>query len=828
MVIDFDKLGGINSGDSTINPRQIFDVLPEKDEKYEEYLRDVQTEVLNKWFNQHRNDKDTVIKMNTGSGKTVVGLLILKSCLNEGKGPAVYVVPDNYLLEQVFEEAKSLGIETTKNVEDPNFLKGDSILLVNLYKLINGKSVFGVEEKKIEIGSIIIDDAHACLDISEDQFSIKIPSHTELYNRVLSLFKESIGNQSPLKLVELESGDPNANVLVPFWTWIDKNDDIIQILHEEKDNQDSYQSLSFGWQLLKDTLHLCNCVIGTDEIEISPKFSPIHKIPSFVNAERRIFMSATISDDSVLVSHFDINSDSLVNAITPNSSNDIGERMILIPQEINPDISDEQLKSFYKRLSTRYNVVVIVPSRYKVPFWEEQADLILYNYNMNSGISKLKEGHVGLVIIVNKYDGIDLPKSACSVLVIDGLPDVRRKIDRIVESALQGSEASLTGKIQKIEQGMGRGIRSKDDYCTVFLMGKSLVSQLYVKGAISKFTPATNRQIELSEQVSKQLRGKTLEEFFGVIRYPLTRDSDWIKTARRALVDVEYNPQMQFNNQVVLERNAYNEAITKNYRGAANILLQAVNKEDNLILRGFLKQKMAEYIHFYDNVESQQTLMSAVKDNTQVTHPIEGITYDRMIPCDLSQAQELVKNIKSKYKSPNKYVLFINSLIENLVFKKGTSNLFEQGINDLAEVLGLKGQRPEKQYNKGPDNLWSVGNSLYLVIECKNGSDAEKISKKDCNQLNGSINWFKEVYDETNTFVPIMIHKSVTFDYSASPHKQIRIMNEELLSKLKSNLKSFSKVIIESCTDVRKVDELLNQYSLKGDNFIEEYTTLYK
>ena len=38
--------------------------------------------------------------MNTGGGKTVVGLLMLKSCLNEGVGPAVYVTPDNYLVSQ--------------------------------------------------------------------------------------------------------------------------------------------------------------------------------------------------------------------------------------------------------------------------------------------------------------------------------------------------------------------------------------------------------------------------------------------------------------------------------------------------------------------------------------------------------------------------------------------------------------------------------------------------------------------------------------------------------------------------------------------------------
>ena len=89
-----------------IEPRDIFMSLPQKSKQYE-YPRDVQSEVWKKWFDI-RNEKNCIIKMNTGSGKTVVGLLILQSCLNEGKGPAVYAVPDKYLVTQVCEEAQKL------------------------------------------------------------------------------------------------------------------------------------------------------------------------------------------------------------------------------------------------------------------------------------------------------------------------------------------------------------------------------------------------------------------------------------------------------------------------------------------------------------------------------------------------------------------------------------------------------------------------------------------------------------------------------------------------------------------------------------------------
>ncbi|MEE3809163.1 DEAD/DEAH box helicase family protein [Lysinibacillus fusiformis] len=828
MIIDFSKLNGNDSIDTILDPREIFDLLPEKDPKYDEYLRDVQTEVLNKWFDDSRDKKDVILKMNTGSGKTVVGLLMLKSCLNEKKGPAVYVVPDPYLVKQVMEEAHDLGIAVTDNINDSSFRKGEAILVINIYKLMNGKSNFGVNEVKVNIGSIVIDDAHACLDITEEQFTINIPKDSEVYSFIFELFKESIKQQSEIGLIELECSEPNAISLVPFWTWCEKTNEVMRILHSHKDSKDpKLKSLIFGWPFLKDNLHLCKCIIGSDGIEISPNFLPIHTLTSFENAKRRIFMSATISDDSVLVSHFNIDHTSITNAITPNSSNDIGERMILIPQELNPSIEDSDLKLFYKQLSQTNNVVIIVPSNYRARFWSDIADMTLNTSNLNVGIQALKNGHVGLVVVINKYDGIDLPKSACTILVIDGLPDVRSKRDRIQQSWFRGNELLTSGIIQKIEQGMGRGIRSKDDYCVVFLMGRSLVNHLYVNDALSHFTPATRKQIELSDMLAKQIRGKDLNDLNDVINYALSRNIDWIKTSKGALVKIKYESNINFNEKILLERKAYNEALKSNYRESSRLLLEAINKETNPIITGVLKQELAEYLQFYDPVEAQQTLMSAVNDNNQIIHPIEGIVYNKLMPSNVSQAQQLIDFINENFKNLNKFAIYLNNLIEKLIFLPKTSNAFEQAIMDLAFVLGFKGQRPENEYNRGPDNLWSIGNSKYFVIECKNGSESAKIIKHDCNQLNGSINWFYEKYDENNSCIPIMIHKSIEFEYAAAPNKNIRIINEEKLNLLKDNLANFSSSIPSSITNVQKIDELLEMYSFKEEQFIKCYSLKY-
>jgi replicative superfamily II helicase len=70
------------------------------------------------WFGQREN-ADTVIKLNVGSGKTLVGLLLLQSSLNEGIRSAIYIAPDKQLVDQVLAEAKALGIDAVDDPRDP-------------------------------------------------------------------------------------------------------------------------------------------------------------------------------------------------------------------------------------------------------------------------------------------------------------------------------------------------------------------------------------------------------------------------------------------------------------------------------------------------------------------------------------------------------------------------------------------------------------------------------------------------------------------------------------------------------------------------------------
>ncbi|MGB4812519.1 MAG: DEAD/DEAH box helicase family protein [Methylophilaceae bacterium] len=823
-MIDFKKISGGQNSDTALQPRDIFIALPEKVQGKFQYPRDVQSQVWDKWF-ARRNEQNLVLKMNTGSGKTVVGLLILKSSLNEGHGPAVYVVPDNYLVKQVIDEAKNLGIPVTENHHSPRFLSGKEILIINIHKLVNGRSVFGVGDEgiKIKIGSLIVDDAHACIDTIEEQFTLSITPDNPAFDVIYNEFKPALSAQCSAKAIELETGDPTAYMLVPFWAWQNKLDVVQKTLIKNKTHAD----IEWVWPLIKENLKLSRCVISSTSIEISPHCIPIHMIPSLHHAQRRVYMTATLVDDSILVSHFGVTDDSILSAIAPTTAGDIGDRMILMPQIINQEFSDVDIKKICAYAAKQFNVVIIVPSESRANFWADVANLTLKKDNIYDGIEQLKAGHVGIAVLVNRYDGVDLPQDACRLLVIDGVPDVRRLIDKVEQGVLLGSEQVSTQILQRVEQGMGRGVRASDDFCAVLLLGKSLISNIYAGGAIEKFSPGTKAQIQLSEQVSMQITNQSLKELWETINYCLSQDKDWVSASKGALTNIAPLEPKQMDKVTLGLRQAYDFASANNLSKAPTPILAALNSVDKL-LSSYLKQCAAEYFNLYDEVEAQKLLLSASEDNTRVLKPLAGIGYHKLESKGLNQARA-VKEYLATFPNPNVALIKLNGLLEDLIFKPDTANKFEEAMKQIALFIGFTSQRPENEYGKGPDVLWGIGNLEYLVIECKNGAVVNTIAKHYCNQLNGSGEWFRNKYDASCSFTPIMIHPSNTFEYAASPNANTRIMIDEDLANFRTNLLGFIKSI---CTENKMNNEVaikdrLIHYQLNSEQVCSTHTRTY-
>ena len=130
-------------------------------------------------------------------------------------------------------------------------------------------------------------------------------------------------SQSEAKYLEIKAGEPFAYILIPYWHWQENLSNVMQVLIENKNNEE----IKFKWALIKENLERCSCVISKHHIEITSNCIPIDVIPSLSNASRKIFMTATLSDDSVLATHFGVSPQYLNTPITPDSAGKAGDRL---------------------------------------------------------------------------------------------------------------------------------------------------------------------------------------------------------------------------------------------------------------------------------------------------------------------------------------------------------------------------------------------------------------------------------------------------------------------------------------------------------------------
>ena len=236
-------------------------------------------------------------------------------------------------------------------------------------------------------------------------------------------------------------------------------------------------------------------------------------------------------------------------------------------------------------------------------------------------------------------------------------------------------------------------------------------------------------------------------------------------------------------------------------------------------------EAVAEYTHAFDPAKAQEILLSASQLNNNVAKPIAGVKYAKLTRKGRTQADAAVEHMRS-YKSENDLLLAVNAIIEDLIWDENRTKEFEAAIFDLGGLLGLDSQRPEQKYKSGPDNLWSIGDLSYIVIECKSGAKSPTISKSDCDQLGGSVKWFFDHYDKSCTAAPLMIHPYYTFDNQASPIDAIRIMDTKHLNLLHSKLREYAAAISGSGS-IRKSDAIekhLKHFGFMGSDFLSQYS----
>lgn len=454
MGINFSKRSRNKTAEKKLHPCDIYESLDRHANKGPLRIP-VQDSILKKWFSEYKDERDVILKLPTGEGKTLIGLLILQSKINQGKGSSLYICPNKYLADQVRAQADEFGIpycSLDENGLPEDFVNGEKILITHAHTMFNGRSKnFG---PSVDVDNIILDDAHSCIEIIKSSCKFHIPSSSDCYRELLQLFADPLKKQGSGTFADILNESKNSILAVPYWDWQDKEDEVISILSKYNRSQD--KAVWFVWELLKDNIKNCVAVFSGGEIEVSPFLLPIERFGAFANASHRVFMSATISNDFFFIRDLGLEKRVIESPLTYHKKWS-GEKMILIPSLIDGSLTREEVvKWICTWRDTHFGVVAITPSEWHSKIWIKLGATLVNTQNLGTEVGKLRNGSFpSPLVMAAKYDGIDLPDNMCRILIIDSLPINETITERYIENCIPNSTFTKMKMAQTIEQGLG-------------------------------------------------------------------------------------------------------------------------------------------------------------------------------------------------------------------------------------------------------------------------------------------------------------------------------------------------------------------------------------
>ena len=782
-----------------------------------------------------------ILKLHTGQGKTLVGLLMLQSKLNEGVSPALYLCPNNFLVNQTVEQAQAFGIHcvTTADELPDEFVEGRAILVTVVHKLFNGLTKFGLGAKSLPLGSVLVDDAHACIDAIKDQFVIKLrhkqPNEASAYAEIIGLFETELRSQGDGSFEDIRRKDYNAYLPVPYWDWWDKTSEVARILSRHADTD----AIKFVWPLIKDSLRHTLCLVSGTQVIIAPHLPPLEQFGSYNSASHRFFMSATVTDDSFLVKGLGLTPSTVQNPLVDPQETWCGEKMILIPSLIDDQLSRAAIvEALAKETPSRqFGIVVLVPGAQRCADWLKYGARVVDKNSIAKAVEDLrKRSYSKAIVIANYYDGIDLPDNMCRILVMDSKPFAEELLDRYLEDRRQGSKL-IAGRIARIvEQGMGRSVRGEKDYCVIILIGSDLVRALQAPGQREFFSDQTRMQIQLGKSIAEFAKeeieaGKNpMTAFKGLVNQCLQRDAGWKDWYVEQMNTMESRGQPTRDDLLSIfqiEMSAEREFQGGSYDRAAEAIQglidqYAITHSD----KGWYLQEMARYTYPSSKAQSNELQKNAHKTNHSLLRPKEGMIFSKVPTLTPQRRLERIKEWLASHELFEAVATELDAILTCLSFGV-IADRFEQALKDLASTLGFDSDRPDKEWKEGPDNLWGLRDNQYLLFECKSEVDINRaeIDKRETDQMNRSSAWFKRYYPGFSV-TRVLVIPPIKLASGAALNDEVLIMRKKHLDQLTRNVRAFFNEFRKY--DLRdlslgKIEEHLHTHKLMVDDLTSVY-----
>ena len=512
------------------SPEKLFRALPRRK------IPDVmphQKEIMRAYVSQAVDIPDVALQLPTGSGKTLVGLLIAEWRRRKFQQRIVYLCPTRQLVNQVVEQAKEkygltvLGFTGPAREYDPTskaeYRDADSVAVTTYSSLFNINPFFD------DADVVIVDDAHAAENYVSGFWSLRVersnPTHAVLHTALRGVMKPLVG---PLDFPRLSGQRDDTTDL----TWVDKipTPEFVNVANEVAEILDTHvqdTKLEYPWSMIRDHLRACHLYISSQEILIRPLIPPTWAHAPFSEAKQRIYMSATLGVGGDLERL--MGRRSIHRLATPEGwdRQGVGRRFFIFPGMSLDTQATTKLRR--KLIQQARRSLVLVPSdRMRDEIVNEVGDSLNFPIFRATNLETSKKSFISatkaVAVVANRYDGIDFPGEECRLLFVEGLPRATNLQERFIMTRM-GANVLFNERIQvRVLQAIGRCTRSLEDYSAVVVSGEELTD--YLADIKRRRFLHPELQAEISFGV-KQSKGASINDFVENLEIFLENERDW-------------------------------------------------------------------------------------------------------------------------------------------------------------------------------------------------------------------------------------------------------------------------------------------------------------
>lgn len=780
--MDFSKISAKKREQPSIDPIEIF----HKSKISDQHINDLwlaQGDALREWH-AARGASDIGVVLNTGAGKTLVGLLIAQSLVNETRAQVLYACSSIQLVEQTAEKAAGYGLSVSTyfggSFSNDLFHLGKAPCITTYQALFNGRSRFFRED----ISAVVFDDAHAAEHLLRDHFSLQISkaNFPSQYSEIVELFRgyhRDIGKSPSYD----ELGESGKLFFIPPFVIHDQIYELQRILSEARLGE--VTATTFAWAHLKDHIDICSVLISQSGITITPPVVPVQNLPYFHGRARRIYLSATLGASDAFARTFGKSPDLV---ISPATTAGECERMILMPSRLASCEDDVELT---KQLLSDRKALIMVPTYARAGKWAGFA-VPPDREHVTEAVNAFKAETTPVkLLLAARYDGVDLPGDTCRIMVIDDLPMGVGPLERYLWEHLNLSNTLRTSIASRIVQSFGRISRGMSDHGVVILTGEKLVQWILVPRNASILPPFLQKQISLGYQVSEQALAKV--DLSAAIDQILNREEGWCNAYEDFMSNAE--AEERADDVDVLTKLASNESKfavhmwNRDYGSAIKCLRDSL--DDAFLVSASTGAWHSLWLGYaYDLSGDNGTAEELYRRAHSAQRNIPPLPPANTSHGTTSYPEQVLEIEQLFIKRPDSTLGTPKIMGTGLVHLKGsgTTGQTEESLRVLGELLGMTSTRPDKEFGTGPDVLWHIEGMPALCIEVKTNKEIDSnYQKKEVGQLSDHVQWVK---DQTGAadIIPIFVGPLKPATSTANPPNEFLVLGLDQFQQLGERL----------------------------------------